>query len=44
MARGSLLTALKRSSATPREEAIALGIPGEDFDAIVRPEKMISPG
>jgi fumarate hydratase class II len=26
-----------------REEAIAAGIPGEDFDAIVLPEKMIGP-
>ena len=29
---------------TLREEAIADGIPGDDFDAIVRPEKMIGPG
>jgi fumarate hydratase class II len=27
-----------------REEAVKDGIPGEDFDAIVRPEKMIGPG
>ncbi len=27
-----------------REEAIADGIPAEDFDAIVRPENMIAPG
>jgi fumarate hydratase class II len=27
-----------------REEAIKDGIPGDDFEAIVRPEKMISPG
>jgi fumarate hydratase class II len=27
-----------------REEALKDGIPGEDFDAIVRPEKMIGPG
>jgi fumarate hydratase class II len=33
-----------RNGTTLREEAIALGIPGEDFDAIVRPETMISPG
>jgi len=29
---------------TLREEAIADGIPADDFDAIVRPEKMIGPG
>ena len=29
---------------TLREEAIADGIPAADFDAIVRPEKMIGPG
>ncbi|MGD9801849.1 MAG: class II fumarate hydratase [Hyphomicrobiaceae bacterium] len=28
---------------TLREEAVKLGISGEDFDAIVRPEKMIGP-
>ena len=33
-----------RNGTTLREEAIALGIPGEDFDAIVRPETMIAPG
>ena len=33
-----------KNGTTLREEAIALGISGEDFDAIVRPEKMISPG
>ena len=33
-----------RNGTTLREEAIALGIPGENFDAIVRPETMISPG
>ncbi len=33
-----------RHSTTLREEAIADGIPGDDFDAIVRPEKMIGPG
>ena len=27
-----------------REEALKEGIPAEDFDAIVRPEKMIGPG
>jgi fumarate hydratase class II len=27
-----------------REEAIKDGIPADDFDAIVRPEKMIGPG
>ena len=26
------------------EEALKDGIPAEDFDAIVRPEKMIGPG
>ncbi|MEZ5773248.1 MAG: class II fumarate hydratase [Hyphomicrobiaceae bacterium] len=29
---------------TLREEAVKDGIPGEDFDAIVRPERMIGPG
>jgi fumarate hydratase, class II len=33
-----------KNGTTLREEAIALGISGADFDAIVRPEKMISPG
>jgi len=33
-----------QNGTTLREEAIALGIPGEDFDAIVRPETMIAPG
>ncbi|WP_029087364.1 class II fumarate hydratase [Brevundimonas aveniformis] len=33
-----------KNGTTLREEAIALGISGEDFDAIVRPEKMIAPG
>ncbi len=33
-----------KNGTTLREEAIADGIPAEDFDAIVRPEKMISPG
>ena len=32
-----------KNGTTLREEAIALGIPGEDFDAIVRPETMIAP-
>ena len=32
-----------RNGTTLREEAIALGIPGEDFAAIVRPETMIAP-
>jgi len=32
-----------KNGTTLREEAIALGIAGEDFDAIVRPEKMIGP-
>jgi fumarate hydratase class II len=37
-------TAHKRGT-TLREEAIRLGyVTGEDFDAIVRPEKMIGPG
>ena len=35
-------TAHKKGT-TLREEAIADGIPAEDFDAIVRPEKMIGP-
>ncbi|MDX2182586.1 MAG: class II fumarate hydratase, partial [Gemmatimonadaceae bacterium] len=29
---------------TLREAAIADGIPADDFDAIVRPEKMLAPG
>jgi len=33
-----------KNGTTLREEAIKDGIPGDDFDAIVRPEKMISPG
>ena len=33
-----------KNNTTLREEAIKDGIPAEDFDAIVRPEKMISPG
>ncbi len=33
-----------KNGTTLREEAIKLGIPAEDFDAIVRPEKMIGPG
>lgn len=32
-----------RNGTTLREEAIADGIPAEDFDAIVRPENMIGP-
>jgi fumarate hydratase, class II len=32
-----------KNGTTLREEAIALGIPGEDFDAIVVPAKMIAP-
>jgi fumarate hydratase class II len=32
-----------KNSTTLREEAIKDGIPAEDFDAIVRPEKMIGP-
>ncbi len=32
-----------KNGTTLREEAIALGISGEDFDAIVRPELMIGP-
>jgi fumarate hydratase class II len=32
-----------KNGTTLREEAIKLGISGEDFDAIVRPEKMIGP-
>jgi fumarate hydratase, class II len=32
------------NNTTLREEAILDGIPAEDFDAIVRPEKMIGPG
>jgi len=33
-----------KNGTTLREEAIALGIPGEDFDNIVDPSKMIGPG
>jgi fumarase (EC 4.2.1.2) len=33
-----------KNNTTLREEAIHDGIPAEDFDAIVRPEKMIGPG
>ena len=33
-----------RNGTTLREEAIADGIPADDFDAIVRPELMIGPG
>jgi fumarate hydratase class II len=33
-----------KNNSTLREEAIKDGIPAEDFDAIVRPEKMIGPG
>ncbi len=33
-----------KNGTTLREEAVKDGIPAEDFDAIVRPEKMISPG
>ncbi len=33
-----------KNGTTLREEAILDGIPADDFDAIVRPEKMISPG
>jgi fumarate hydratase class II len=36
--------AAHKSGATLREEALKDGIPGDDFDAIVRPEKMIGPG
>ncbi|MBL8530369.1 MAG: class II fumarate hydratase [Hyphomonadaceae bacterium] len=33
-----------KNGTTLREEAIKDGIPADDFDAIVRPEKMIGPG
>jgi len=33
-----------KNGTTLRDEAIKDGIPADDFDAIVRPEKMISPG
>ena len=33
-----------KNGTTLREEAIKDGIPADDFDTIVRPEKMISPG
>ena len=32
-----------KNGTTLRDEAVADGIPGDDFDAIVRPEKMIGP-
>ena len=32
-----------KNGTTLREEAVKDGIPGEDFDAIVRPEDMIGP-
>jgi fumarate hydratase class II len=32
-----------KNGTTLREEAIALGIPAEDFDAIVDPARMIGP-
>jgi fumarate hydratase, class II len=33
-----------KNGTTLREEAMKAGIPAEDYEAIVRPEKMISPG
>ncbi len=33
-----------KNGTTLREEAIKAGVPAADFDAIVRPEKMIGPG
>jgi fumarate hydratase class II len=33
-----------KNGTTLRDEAIKDGIPADDFDAIVRPEKMIGPG
>ena len=34
-----------KNGTTLREEALRLGyVSGEDFDALVRPEKMIGPG
>ncbi len=33
-----------KNGTTLREEAVKDGIPGDDFDTIVRPEKMIGPG
>jgi fumarate hydratase class II len=33
-----------KNGTTLREEAVKDGIPAEDFDALVRPEKMIAPG
>jgi fumarate hydratase, class II len=33
-----------KNGTTLREEAVKLGIPADDFDAIVRPENMIGPG
>jgi fumarate hydratase class II len=39
----AIAKAAHKNGTTLREEAIADGIPAEDFDAIVRPEKMIGP-
>ncbi|MGD9982282.1 MAG: class II fumarate hydratase [Hyphomonadaceae bacterium] len=36
--------AAHKNGTTLREEAVRDGIPADDFDAIVRPEKMIGPG
>jgi fumarate hydratase, class II len=36
--------AAHRNGTTLKQEAVKDGIPAEDFDAIVRPEKMIGPG
>jgi fumarate hydratase class II len=36
--------AAHKNGTSLREEAIKDGVPAQDFDAIVRPEKMIGPG
>jgi fumarate hydratase, class II len=33
-----------RNGTTLREEALKAGVPADDYDTIVRPEKMIGPG
>jgi fumarate hydratase, class II len=33
-----------QNGTTLREEALKAGVPADDYDAIVRPEKMIGPG
>ena len=40
---GKIAKTAHKNGTTLREEALNDGIPAEDFDAIVRPEKMIGP-